>query len=182
MGHAPRSGPPPKPWSPTGFAAVAAAASRLGLRPVLLGSPDERELCEAVALGSGVRPPVLAGRLEVAGMVALIERARALVANDSGPGHVASAVGTPVVTIYGPTSPEHGCAPWGDDHRAVAIDGLACRPCSRRGPRACPLGHFRCMRELAVPRVLAAVEALLEGPRLVRATQPGPALRIRRPG
>lgn len=145
-----------KRWTPEGFRAVIDAAPSRGLRPVLVGSPDERALCEAIG-----GAPVLAGTTRVPELTALLARSRALVTNDSGPGHVASAVGTPVVAVFGPTVPSFGYTPFGERNRIVELSGLDCRPCDRHGPQVCPLGHHRCMKDLPAARVLAALDEVL---------------------
>ncbi|HJQ98159.1 MAG TPA: lipopolysaccharide heptosyltransferase II [Candidatus Polarisedimenticolaceae bacterium] len=146
-----------KRWTPQGFAEVIRAAPGLGLRPVLTGSPDEEPLCRDVAALAGGHVPVLAGTTGLPELVALIARAKALVCGDSGPGHVASAVGTPVVAIFGPTVPAFGYTPWGERNVIVERLGLECRPCDAHGPQVCPLGHHRCMTEIGAADVLAAV-------------------------
>ncbi len=83
---------------------------------------------------------------------------RVLVTNDSAPLHVAAAVGTPIVAIFGPTVPAFGFAPRGPRDAVVEHPDLPCRPCSAHGPRTCPLGHHRCMKEIAVDQVLHAIE------------------------
>lgn len=90
-----------------------------------------------------------AGRLGILASAALIGRAVALVTNDSAPQHLASAMGTPTVTTFGPTVPEFGFGPLAPNSRVAGVDNLACRPCDRHGPQNCPLGHWRCMRELS---------------------------------
>jgi heptosyltransferase-2 len=87
-------------------------------------------------------------------------------------------VGTPVVVVFGPTSPRAGYAPLGAQVEVVEHADLACRPCSRRGPRVCPQGHFRCMQELAARDVVAALDRLLlrgsrPGAQLASAVRPG---------
>jgi heptosyltransferase-2 len=109
--------------------------------------------------GGGI--PNLAGRTRPPELTALLARSRAIVTNDSGPGHVASAVGTPVVAVFGPTLPAFGYTPWGARNRIVEHHALACRPCSSHGPQVCPLGHHRCMREIAPADVLRALDAVL---------------------
>ncbi len=147
-----------KRWLPEGFAAVVRAAASRGLAPVLVGSAAERALCEEVAEAAGARAANLAGRCRIPELAAVLARARALVSNDSGAGHLAGAVGTPVVAIFGPTVPSFGYTPFGEAHRIVEHPALACRPCDRHGPRVCPLGHFRCMREIGAERVIAALD------------------------
>jgi heptosyltransferase-2 len=151
-----------KRWTPEGYGALLASSERrLGLRPFLVGSGDERPLCEAIAARSGRVVPDLAGRSDLSVLAALLARAAALVTNDSGPGHIASAVGTPVVSIFGPTVPEFGYTPFGGANRVVQRDGLSCRPCHSHGPERCPLGHHRCMTEIDARAVLATLESLL---------------------
>jgi heptosyltransferase-2 len=92
---------------------------------------------------------------------ALLSRAAVLVTNDSAPLHLATAVGTPIVAVFGPTVPSFGFGPRGPRDAVVEHPSLGCRPCSAHGPQVCPLGHHRCMRELSVETVAAAVEAVL---------------------
>lgn len=102
------------------------------------------------------------GRLSLLGSAELVRRAAALVTNDSAPQHLASAVGTPTVTVFGPTVPAFGFGPLAPGSRTVGLDALACRPCDRHGPAACPLGHWRCMRDLDAAAVGAVVRTLLQ--------------------
>ena len=150
-----------KRWPADRFAVVARELAQRGWAPVLIGSEDEAKLCRAVTERSGATAIDLAGRTNVAELVALIERSGVLVANDSGPAHIAAAVGTPVVQIFGPTVPELGYAAFGVPSRVVEHPELECRPCHRHGPEQCPLGHFRCMRDIETPTVLAAIDGLL---------------------
>jgi heptosyltransferase-2 len=97
------------------------------------------------------------GRLTLLQSAELIRRAAALVGNDSAPQHLASAMGTPTVTIYGPTTPAFGFGPLAPGSTTAGMTGLACRPCHPHGPARCPLGHWRCMRELSSPQVHEAL-------------------------
>jgi heptosyltransferase-2 len=94
-----------------------------------------------------------AGRLGILSSAALIGRAVGLVTNDSAPQHLASAMRTPTLTIFGPTVPDFGFGPLAPNSRVAGNDALACRPCDRHGPHRCPLGHWRCMRELSSAEV-----------------------------
>ena len=146
------------------FAALAGAlAQRLPV--VVVGSRDDAALGEeirrAVEGGRGRSRAVNAcGTLTLRQSTALIGKARLLVTNDSAPLHLATAMGTPVVALFGPTVTEFGFGPLRAGDAALGIDGLECRPCSSHGPPACPLGHHRCMRELTVAAVLTAIEEL----------------------
>jgi heptosyltransferase-2 len=128
---------------------------------VIVGSGEDRELGLAVAAAAPERASVAAGELPLRASAALLERAALLVTNDSAPLHLASAVGTPVVAIFGPTVPGFGFGPRGPRDRIVEHPALSCRPCSSHGPRVCPLLHHKCMQEVAVERVVEAVMAVV---------------------
>jgi heptosyltransferase-2 len=76
--------------------------------------------------------------------------------------HIASAVATPVVAIYGPTVPAFGFTPYGVPHRIAERAGLACRPCAIHGGKRCPIGTLECMTALAPGDVAAAARELME--------------------
>lgn len=128
---------------------------------VAVGGPEDAALGDAmVRAGAGAAHPVVnaCGALPLRASAALIGRAAALVTNDSAPLHLAQAVGTPTVALFGPTVPEFGFGPRGPRDRALGVAGLPCRPCSRHGPPSCPLGHHDCMRTLSVATVWHAIE------------------------
>lgn len=144
-------------WGTKRWPGYAELVQRLAEPVVIVGGPEDRELGAAIARGAPDRVRNAAGELSLRASAALIERARLLVTNDSAPLHFASAVGTPVVAVFGPTVPAFGFGPRGPDDRVVEVSGLACRPCSRHGPMVCPLGHHRCMGDLTVDKVMVAV-------------------------
>lgn len=151
-----------KRWTPEGYATVLGEVERrLGIRPFLVGSSEERPLCETIGARSGRALPDLAGKSDLSVLAALLARASVLLTNDSGPGHIASAVRTPVVSIFGPTAPEFGYTAFGGANRVVQRDGLPCRPCHSHGPDVCPLGHHRCMTEIDPGTVLDTLESVL---------------------
>ena len=129
---------------------------------VVVGGPEDVALAREVVAAAPGRSWSAAGELSLRGSAAVIRRARALVTNDSAPLHLATAVGTPVVAIFGPTVPEQGFGPRGPHSLALGHAGLRCRPCSAHGPAVCPLGHHRCMRELPAATVVEAVSAVVE--------------------
>jgi heptosyltransferase-2 len=106
---------------------------------------------------NGVGLPLLAS-------AELIGRARAIVTNDSAPQHLASAMGTPTLTIFGPTVPEFGFGPLASRHVVAGHESLSCRPCHRHGPQRCPLGHWRCMRELTPEYITSLLTEVLNPP------------------
>jgi len=101
------------------------------------------------------------GRLSLLASAELIRRAALLVTNDSAPQHLASAMNTPTVAVFGPTVPEFGFGPLASQSAVAGHDGLACRPCDRHGPQRCPLGHWRCMREITPDAVASLARQLL---------------------
>jgi heptosyltransferase-2 len=138
-------------------------SDRIGM--VVVGGPDDAGLAEeivrAVEGGRGRSRAVNAcGKLTLRQSAALIGRASALVTNDSAPLHLATAMGTPIVALFGPTVTDFGFGPLRAGDIALGMDGLQCRPCSPHGPRQCPLQHHRCMRGLTVEAVIAAIEEL----------------------
>jgi heptosyltransferase-2 len=139
------------------YAELAAALDRTS---VLVGGVDDVPLANSIAAAVPGRAVSAAGALSLRASAALIERAAVLVTNDSAPLHLATAVGTPVVALFGPTVPEFGFGPRGSGDLILGMDDLACRPCSSHGPKTCPLGHHRCMRDLSVDTVAKAVITL----------------------
>lgn len=99
------------------------------------------------------------GRLSLLASAELVGRATALVANDSLPLHLGSAMGTRTIALFGPTVPEFGFGPLASGSNVLGRSALACRPCDRHGPARCPLTHWKCMRELT-PAIVR--ESLLE--------------------
>jgi heptosyltransferase II len=132
-------------------------------RVVVLGSGADKPLADAI-VGAAPRTIDAAGRLSLLASAELLGRCGVLVTNDSAPMHLASAVGTPTVAIFGPTVPEFGFGPLAPRVSVVGHDTLPCRPCDRHGPQRCPLGHHRCMRELSPSMVAERARTLLLNP------------------
>jgi heptosyltransferase-2 len=150
-----------KRWTAAGFASVARALVGDGAQVVLAGAPADVPACEAVR-AAGADVASVAGRTDLATMVALVDRAAVLVGNDSAPMHVACARDVPVVAVFCATTRALGYGPWGTRCRVVEVD-LACRPCGRHGGRRCPRGTDDCMRLVDAAAVLDAVHAVWRG-------------------
>ncbi len=126
----------------------------------IIGSEAEQDAARRIRNEAAVEICDATGSLSLLGSAELIGRAAALVTNDSAPLHLASAMNTPTVAVFGPTVPAFGFGPLASRAAVAGRDDLACRPCHRHGPRRCPLGHWRCMRELTAEHVAGLVEQL----------------------
>ncbi len=148
-----------KLWPAERFAEVADALAAEGASVVLAGGPGDADALERFR--AALRAPVAGDltRLPVEGLAAGLASVDLLVACDSGPVHLATAVRTPVLAVFGPTSPER----WGPPPpgRAVRFP-IDCAPCSNHGQDRCPEGHHRCMTELSAATVAAEARALLD--------------------
>ena len=149
-------------WGTKRWPYYPALAAALDGPLVVIGGADDAPLADAVVAAAPGRAWSAAGALDLRGSAALIKRARVLVTNDSAPLHLGTAVGTPMVALFGPTVPEQGFGPRGSRSLALGHAGLVCRPCSAHGPQVCPLGHHRCMRDLPVETVAEAAVMVAE--------------------
>ena len=146
-----------KLWPPEHFAAACdALAQRLGLRTVIAPGPGEHAI--ALQIASQMREDGIAWvspgpRLDE--VVALIERATLVLTNDTGPRHIAVALGRPAVVLMGPTDPRI-TEQYMEQQRVVRED-VACSPCQLK---VCPIDH-RCMKRLSPERAVAAAEDVL---------------------
>ena len=141
-----------KQWSPASFGEVATRLSEGGLRPILLGCPAEVEMAAAVSASAGWGIPSLVARDRPELLPRLLARLAYLVSSDTGLAHLAAAVGTPTVTLFGPTDPRL-TAP--RSRAARRVEGrAACAPCFL--PR-CPIDHV-CMRDITAASVTEIVE------------------------
>ncbi len=151
-----------KRWLPDRFAQLIRELLKQNCQVVIVGGPDDSDLgayLEDVAPGQVAN---FVGKLTPRQSAEALRRCQVLVSNDSAPVHMASAVGTPVVEIFGPTLPSFGFTPFGIPHRIVENASLACRPCGEHGGARCPLGTLECMKSISVSEVLRAVEELLD--------------------
>ena len=153
---------PAKCWPAEHYAALARALfERDGAPVLLLGSPKEAALCEAIARAAEPACRVLAGKTTLLEAIALIAAARGVVSNDSGLMHVAAALGVPQAAVFGSTSPLH-TPPLNARAQVLWLKDelkLDCAPCFER---TCRFGHTRCLTELAPQRVAAALSLALQ--------------------
>src|SRR5438094_4447799 len=147
-----------KRWPIAHWGALAERLRTAGYQPVVVGGPEDRGLAQQLVAG-GVAASA-AGEFSLQETGALLARSRVVVSGDTGVMHMATAVGTPVVALFGPTVEQFGFFPY----RAPAVvlqRNLGCRPCSSTGTPACPLGHHRCLVDVSPPEVAAAALRLV---------------------
>lgn len=148
-------------WDPDRFAAVVRWLAGQGVRVIVFGGPGERELAAEVASGVALD---LSGRTDLLLLAAGLEACDLLITNDTGPMHLAAAVGTPTLSIQGPGDPRE-TAPLGHGHRLLRRADLPCVPCVRNEcPRrgrgyVLPEAERECLRLIQVEDVIAAVES-----------------------
>jgi len=150
-----------KRWPAERFGtALEALCRELGARPVVTGSRAERESGRLAAMSAGPGAVDLTGRLSVSGLLALAARSELVLSNDSAAAHIAAGVGTPTVTVFGPTVPSQGFAPYSE--RAVVVQArLDCRPCGRHGANRCRRGTLECMTLVSARDVVDAALELI---------------------
>jgi ADP-heptose:LPS heptosyltransferase len=144
-----------KAWPEEKYAELVRRLVKNDTPVALMGTGQERELCNKVAAGIGV--PNLAGNIPLDDLPEVLSVAMAVVGNDSAPIHLASVLGIPAVAIFGPTSPRFGFTPWGEGSE-VLYANLFCSPCSRHGRSRCWRKRRYCFDGVSADKVFAVVE------------------------
>ncbi len=150
---APGAAWPIKRWPAKYFAEAARKISeQKGWEILLLGGPGDSSTCAEVAARLPDRQKILdlSGKLSLRGSAAAVARADFLLTNDTGLMHIATAVGTPLTAVFGPTVRQLGYFPYRAANARVVESKLWCRPCTHNGRAKCPLGHLRCMNDVKV--------------------------------
>lgn len=142
-----------KRWPADHFAEVARARLAQGWDVWLFGSDRDAPITREIGQLTDWRCLDLAGRTTLGEAIDLMSLAAAVVSNDSGLMHVAAALGRPLVAVYGSSDPNY-TPPLGTNAEIVYL-GLSCSPCFER---ECPLGHLRCLYDIAPDRALAALD------------------------
>ncbi|MEL7310848.1 MAG: lipopolysaccharide heptosyltransferase II [Pseudomonadota bacterium] len=146
---------PAKAWPAEHFAAAARALHERGYAVWLLGGPGDRDMAAEISRQAAVPIDNLCGETSLSEAIDLLAACRCVISNDSGLMHVAAAVQTHVVAIYGSSSP-HFTPPL-TSHKTIHYLDLECSPCFKR---TCPLGHLRCLREVDPAMVVGGIDAL----------------------
>ena len=150
-----------KRWPADRYAALAGRLAREGRADVVLvGTKDMADLHATIVAQAGAGAAVIsaAGATDLPQLAALLARCRLLVTNDTGPMHLAAAVGTPVLALFGSTDPA-GCGPMGRAPATVLYEKVECSPCYLK---VCPVPGHPCLDQFAVERVHAEAVALLD--------------------
>jgi len=164
-----------KHWLSSNFAEVGRHFLQTGWDVVLAGAPRDRKACAAVAAECPAAID-LCGQTLLSELAALIRRVGICITNDSGPMHLAAALGTPLVAVFGPTEPVW-VGPYGSPHAVVRV-GLPCSPCYLRKLRECPYDHA-CMRQVSAEMVIDRARQILGSQHLQLPRPTGhPALRV----
>mgnify|MGYP000093888778 CR=1 FL=1 len=121
---------------------------------VLLGGKEDTKNGEQIAKQSGTHVHNFCGQFSLNGSASWVRQARLLITHDTGLMHIGAAFQKKVISIWGNTVPAFGMYPYQTDHHIIETDNLSCRPCSKIGHRHCPKGHFKCMNDIDVNKVI----------------------------
>ncbi len=146
-----------KQWPTANFAAAAAYLHRRGIHPVAVSSPSERPVLELLAAAASV-PLTTFSDLSLPEISALAARASVFVGNDSGIAHIAAAVGTPTVVIFGSSNRDHW-RPWTAAPYQLVFEPYACQPCA--GYECKVFGEPRCIQSVSTDAVVRAIDNIL---------------------
>ena len=158
-----------KRWPPEKWIDLARKLLERDFKVLIIGDREDQSLIKTIVnkisddrIFSFTEQPLLK-------TAAIMKSGVSLVSNDSGLMHLAAAVGTPVIALFGPTVEEFGFFPFRAKSQVVQKD-LPCRPCSAMGTERCPKDHFRCMNEISVEEVLEITLRLLGRPEIFPVT------------
>jgi heptosyltransferase-2 len=145
---------PTKDWPLENVKSFIEKAIEHNFEVVLTGGKQALTLSQEIE--KEFRNPLLlnhCGRTNFQSWVDLVDTATVVVSGDSATVHVASDLGVPVLALFGPTVPDFGFAPWRRPSLVLGVKDLECRPCDIHGPKVCPLGHHKCMKEISPQKV-----------------------------
>jgi ADP-heptose:LPS heptosyltransferase len=148
---------PARAWAPERHAELVEALVAGGRRVVVTGDGSERSLTSMVAGGRRTGVVDLGGRVDLGGLAEVLSRAEVVVVGNTGPAHLAAAVGTPVVSLFSPVVPAVRWRPWGVPHELLGDQEAAC---AGSRARVCPVAGHPCLDGVPVAEVVAAVGRL----------------------
>ncbi|NNE25600.1 MAG: glycosyltransferase family 9 protein [Saprospiraceae bacterium] len=132
---------------------------------VLIGGEMDLPRAEKLISKLDKRVVSLVGKLNISESASIIQKARVVLAGDTGMMHIANALGTPLVAVFGSTHPMLGYSPYNPSRNGKNIvvenNGLSCRPCTKQGKHKCPKKHFKCMLELNSGDIIDKIQAFI---------------------
>ncbi len=161
VGILPGAGQPLKRWPGKQVVSLIDSCQQHGWQVALLGGAQEKSLLSELASQVAVEPLLVNSQARLGQLAAILACCQAVVSPDSGPAHMAAAMGVPVLTLFGPTSPDRW-SPRGLTSRVIRQE-LACSPCSNHGRGSCRLGSHECLQSLGAAQVFQALTELLDG-------------------
>lgn len=172
VGLHPGSAWPTKCWPMDYFVKlISLLETQLHVQTVIVGGgKKDADLGEKICQLSQGHCANLCGKTSLADLMALMPHFKLFITNDSGPMHIATAFNVPTLAIFGPTTKELGFFPYGQGHRVMEVKGLECRPCALHGGKKCPLGHFKCMRDILPDAVFQNAKEMLEENGVIKAS------------
>ncbi len=155
---------PTKCWPQEYFVElISKLQTELGVQVVLVGGgKQDTDLGEKICQLAQGHAASLCGKTSLADLMALMKHLSLFITNDSGPMHIATAFDVPTLAIFGPTTRELGFFPYGEGHRVLEVKDLPCRPCALHGGKKCPLGHFKCMKDITPEEVFKNAKEMLK--------------------
>lgn len=153
----PGASAPARTWSPSQWADLAGALADDGWPVIVTGAPAEKDLAERVAAGATGDVTVLAGQTTLAQLADVLRRAAAVAVGNTGPAHLAAAVGTPVLSVFAPTVPAVRWRPWAVPHVLLGHQDVACAGCRTT---TCPLPGQPCL-DVSTADAVAAMRWLV---------------------
>jgi heptosyltransferase-2 len=153
---------PTKRWPAENYKIVISRLIEHGLHIMLIGSGEDTDVCAGIA-ANHTHCTLSAGKFSIRQTFQLLRSCKGLLTNDSAPAHLGLAAAIPVFTIFGPTVPEFGFAPLGENGYIFENRRILCRPCGIHGGMKCPLKTFACMKQITPQQVADQIIRILAG-------------------
>lgn len=128
---------------------------------LLMGSSNEAAIANLIHSRTNSKTTDLCGQFILSELMEVLSKVKAVISNDSGPMHIAAALGKPQIAIFGATHPRLGFKPLNDKAVILSSD-LPCQPCSLHGGEFCPLRHFKCMRSILPETLVQSLHKLTQ--------------------
>ena len=149
-----------KRWKIESFIKLINILQNNNYEPVLIGGKEDLSICDEIQKSTNCKS--IAGKTNLRQSILFLKYAQLTITNDSAPTHFSDLVGTPVATIFGPTSPIFGFAPFRANDIIIENELLQCRPCEIHGSNQCPLSTYECMTSLTPEFVFEKIRPILE--------------------